>query len=140
MIIHVVKQGETINSIAELYGESVDRLILENGIVDADNLVIGETLIILYPETEYTVQPGDTLEGIAIRHNTSILELLRNNPYLSDRQYIYTGEVIVIKYKEEDDDVVVKGAGQEFCDAALSTSRMGLKNDILTMRIDSIED
>ena len=65
------------------------------------NLVIGETLIILYPETEYTVQPGDTLEGIAIRHNTSILELLRNNPYLSDRQYIYPGEVIVIKYKEE---------------------------------------
>jgi spore germination protein len=101
MIIHVVKQGETINSIAELYGKSVDRLILENGIVDADNLVIGETLIILYPETEYTVQPGDTLEGIAIRHNTSILELLRNNPYLSDRQYIYPGEVIVIKYKEE---------------------------------------
>lgn len=101
MIIHVVKQGETINSIAELYGKSVERLILENGITDATNLAIGETLVILYPEIEYTIQDGDSLEDIARRYNTSIMELLRNNPYLSERQYIYPGEVIVISYQGE---------------------------------------
>lgn len=99
MIIHVVKQGETLNSIAESYGKSVERLILENGITDADNPAIGETLVILFPQIEYTIQDGDTLEGIARNHNTSIMELLRNNPYLSDRPYIYPGEVIVISYQ-----------------------------------------
>lgn len=101
MIIHVVKQGETINSIADSYGKSVERLILENGITKTDSLAIGETLVILYPEIEYIVQDGDTLESIARNHNTSIMELLRSNPYLSDRQYIYPGEVIVISYQGE---------------------------------------
>ncbi|TAH72891.1 MAG: LysM peptidoglycan-binding domain-containing protein, partial [Anaerolineaceae bacterium] len=101
MIIHVVKQGETVRSIAELYGKPVERLILENGITDADNLTIGETLVILYPELEYTIKDGDTLEAIARNHNTTIMELLRNNPYLSNRVYIYPSEVIVIKYDDE---------------------------------------
>lgn len=56
MIIHVVRQGETISSIAGFYGKSVERLILENGISDPDDLVVGETLVILHSEIEYTVQ------------------------------------------------------------------------------------
>lgn len=98
MIIHVVQQGETISSIAGFYGKSVDRLILENGVSNPDDLVVGETLVILHSEIEYIVQEGDTLESIARNNNTSIMQLLRNNPYLSDRPYIYPGEVIVIKY------------------------------------------
>ena len=56
MIIHVVKQGETLSSIAESYGKSLERLILENGITDTYNLAVGETLVILYPEIEYTIE------------------------------------------------------------------------------------
>ena len=101
MIIHVVEQGETLDSIADRYGISVERLILENGIRATDNLVEGETLVILKPEIIYTIQDGDTLESIALAHNISIFELLRNNPYLSERKYIYPGEDIVIKYEGE---------------------------------------
>jgi len=46
----------------------------------------------------------------------------------------------VIKYKEEAVDVVVIGAGHAGCEAALATSRMGLKRVILTMSLDSIAD
>lgn len=46
----------------------------------------------------------------------------------------------VIKYKEEAVDVVVIGAGHAGCEAALATSRMGLKTVILTMSLDSIAD
>lgn len=99
MIIHVVLQGETISSIAQFYGKSTERLALENGINPDENLVVGETLVILFPEIEYTVGMGDTIEGIARYYNTSVMALLRNNPYLSDRQYIYPGEVIVINYR-----------------------------------------
>ncbi|WMJ87159.1 LysM peptidoglycan-binding domain-containing protein [Anaerocolumna sp. MB42-C2] len=99
MTIHVVQKGDTINSIADQYGVSVDRLILENGINDPDILVVGEALVILYPEITYTIREGDTLDGIADRYGISIFQLLRNNPYLSDREYIYPGETIVISYE-----------------------------------------
>ncbi|NLL72383.1 MAG: LysM peptidoglycan-binding domain-containing protein [Clostridiales bacterium] len=99
MIIHIVGQGETIYSIASEYGKSADRLALENGITTADNLAIGEAMVILYPKIEYTVQVGDTLGSIARKYNTTIMEILRNNPYLSDREYIYPGELIVIEYE-----------------------------------------
>ncbi|MDR2024520.1 LysM peptidoglycan-binding domain-containing protein [Lacrimispora celerecrescens] len=99
MIIHVVQPGETIFTISEYYKIPIDRLILENGIINPDNLAVGQTIVIVQPETIYTVQAGDTLESIAEQHGVSTMELLRNNPYLSDREYLYSGETIVIKYQ-----------------------------------------
>ncbi len=99
MIIHVVQPGETIFTISEYYKIPIDRLILENGIINPDNLAVGQTIVIVQPETIYTVQAGDTLESIAEQHGVSTMELLRNNPYLSDRVYLYSGETIVIKYQ-----------------------------------------
>lgn len=101
MTIHVVQPEETITSIAELYKVPVDRLILENGIFNPNNLVTGQTIVIIYPLVNYTVKEGDTLEGIAQMHNVSLMQILRNNPYLSDRNYIYPGEVITISYDNE---------------------------------------
>ncbi len=101
MIIHVVQNGETIEMIANKYGVSADRLILENDINNPDNLVVGETIVVLIPEITYTIQQGDTLGSIADRYGITALELLRNNPYLSDRDYIYPGEIIVIQYEGE---------------------------------------
>lgn len=98
MIIHVVQNGETINSIADQYGVSADRLILENGIEDPNRLVIGETIVVLQPEITYIIQEGDTLSKIADSYGVSVNQLLRNNPYLSKRDYIYPGETIVISY------------------------------------------
>ncbi len=99
MVIHVVQPGETIYSISEYYEIPVDRLILENGITNPENLAIGQTIVIIQPETIHTVQAGDPLESIAEQHNVSPMELLRNNPYLSDRVSMYTGETIVISYQ-----------------------------------------
>jgi len=47
----------------------------------------------------YTVQAGDSLESIAKQHGTTPMELLRNNPYLSDMEFLYAGETIVISYQ-----------------------------------------
>ena len=99
MTIHVVQPGETIFSISEYYKIPVDRLVLENGITNPNNLAIGQTIVIVQPETLYTIQAGDTLESIAEQHGISTMELLRNNPYLSDREFIYPGETIVINYQ-----------------------------------------
>lgn len=100
MLIHVVQPGETAASIANLYGLPVERFILENGIPYPNNLVVGDTLVVLFPEVTYTVQEGDTLVGIAELYDVTVMELLRNNPYLSDREYLIVGETIVIKYAD----------------------------------------
>jgi spore germination protein len=101
MIIHVVQPGETLNSISDYYKIPVDRLILENGITNPGNLAIGQTIVIVQPEVLYTVQAGDSLESIAAQHNVTPMELLRNNPYLSDREYLYADETIVISYQTD---------------------------------------
>lgn len=101
MIIHAVQEGETIELIAENYGISTERLILENEIKSPNKLVVGETLVILYPEITHTVQEGDTLVGIADYYRVTVMQLLRNNPYLSNREFIYQGETIVISYTDD---------------------------------------
>ena len=78
MIIHVVQQGDTIQSIAEYYRISETVLIRDNALREPDNLVIGQAIVIAYPTLTYIVQEGDTLEGIANSHNVSLIQLLQN--------------------------------------------------------------
>lgn len=98
MKIHVVQEGETIQSIAALYGVPVELLFLTNGIAASGTLVPGQTIVITFPEKTYIVQNGDTLLDIADTNNVTVLELLRNNPFLADRQYLYPGETLIISY------------------------------------------
>lgn len=101
MIIHVVAQGDTIQSIAEEYGVNAERLIADNNIVNPGNLAVGQTILIVYPNQVHTVQEGDTLSGIAESYGVSVMQLLRNNPFLADREFIYPGESIIIDYTDE---------------------------------------
>ncbi|ROR25244.1 spore germination protein [Mobilisporobacter senegalensis] len=98
MTIHVVQPGETIYTIAEQYNVSVTRLVEDNGLINPDNLVIGQTIVITYPEQVYIVREGDSLQSIANSYGVPIMQLLRNNPFLSGRDVIYEGELLVISY------------------------------------------
>ncbi|MDF2804606.1 MAG: hypothetical protein K0S61_4511 [Anaerocolumna sp.] len=100
MIIHVVQEGETISLIAEFYKIPETRLILDNGLDNANKLVTGQSLVITYPEITYTVKEGDSLFDIANSYNVTVMQLLQNNPYLSEADYIYPGDVIVISYNK----------------------------------------
>ncbi len=98
MIIHVVKEGETISYLANYYEIPVNTLIQDNGITNPDNLALGQTIVIIYPETVYKVKEGDSLKSIADYFQVTINHILRNNPVISDRGGIYEGENIVINY------------------------------------------
>ena len=99
MIIHTVTKSETVYSIAKMYGTTIRRLQNDNGLLSDQQLVVGQSLLILQPKTIYTVQQGDTIDNIAIRHATNIRTILRNNPTLSVTQSIYPGQTIVIDYE-----------------------------------------
>ncbi len=101
MIIHVVQKDENINSIAEMYGKDTERLIQENGIINPDNLALGQTIVIVEAKELYKVEEGETLASIAESKGISVLQLLRNNPYIINREYIYPGESLVIQFQDE---------------------------------------
>ncbi|HCT65438.1 MAG TPA: glycoside hydrolase [Lachnospiraceae bacterium] len=98
MQIHVVKSQETLFSIAQTYGLSTQYLQNINQLPNPNNLVIGQTIIILYPEVSHTVKQGDTLASIANQYNVTVIRLLRNNPFTAQRT-IVPGDLIVVSYK-----------------------------------------
>lgn len=101
MIIHVVQSGETIYTIAADYNVDVTRLVEENGLLNPEHLAAGQTIVIAYPDQVYITQEGDTLDGIGREFGVTRMQLLRNNTFLSDRETLYQGEELVIRYETQ---------------------------------------
>lgn len=97
MIIHVVAQGETLNSIAARYNVSREQIIRDNQLRFPDQLVVGQTLVILRRKLVHTVGFGDSLFSIANKYSVSVMNLLQNNPWLTNRELVI-GETVVISY------------------------------------------
>lgn len=98
-MIHTVSPGETLYSIAADYGISPIGLANANALSPTSPLAVGQTLLLLYPRTQYTVQPGDTLFAIAAANGITEKELLRRNPDLP--LPLQVGEVLTISYEGE---------------------------------------
>ena len=79
MDIHVVKQGDSLYSIARQYGVSADEIFKANELSDIPYLVVGQALVIPTRETVYTVAPGDTLFSIARRFGTTTGNIIALN-------------------------------------------------------------
>lgn len=92
-MIHVVAEGETLYSIARRYEVSEERIQYDNQIADPGALTPGQALLILIPETIHVVREGESLYTIAENYGTTVLSLLRNNPYLNTRAYLIPGGV-----------------------------------------------
>jgi len=97
--IYIVQEGDTILSVAQLYGIKVIDLIRANELEDVYYLTPGEELIIptdaplgfMY----YTIQKGDTLYNIAKEHNISVNDLAEING-IENVNYIYPNERILV--------------------------------------------
>jgi murein DD-endopeptidase MepM/ murein hydrolase activator NlpD len=100
---HVVQRGETLLSIAQKYGTTVDAITHNNGIADPRRIYVGQNLVIpnrgegtdtmeLVP---YVVQAGDTVSSIARRYGITWQTLVHVNSLLSPNA-IYPGLVIQV--------------------------------------------
>lgn len=98
MIIYTVKAGDTLNSIAESNGTTVSRIAQDNYIDPSLPLVVGQSLVLLFPVEIYTVEEGDTVLSIARRFNTSAVKIWQNNPILGGKNNLYPGQTLVISY------------------------------------------
>lgn len=93
---YTVKSGDTLYSVAKSQNMSVDQLKQLNNL--GSNMIYpGQTLQLsstVAGGATYTVNPGDSLYGIAKSHNTSVDQLKQVNNLTSDT--IYVGQVLTI--------------------------------------------
>lgn len=98
---YVVREGDTVSSIAKMFGVSVNTVMWANGISRASALSVGQTLIIL-PVTgiSYTIKKGDTIKGIAGKYRADVDEILYYND-LSINSSLIAGHTIIIPDAEQ---------------------------------------
>lgn len=115
-IVHSVKRGETLSSIAARYGSSVQAIVQANGL-SGTTIYPGQTLVIpqggatsnhIAQVTQgspkpaasggaarvHVVRAGDTLSGIAARYGTTVAALKSANGLASNT--IYVGQSLTI--------------------------------------------
>ena len=100
MEIYVVKKGDTIYSIAQKYSVSAEKIIADNELTenDVNNLVVGQTLVILKNDVTYKVVSGDTLFNIAKKYSVTLTELFKANPEITNPLNLQVGQEIIIPY------------------------------------------
>mgnify|MGYP002772156787 FL=1 len=119
MKVYVVNEGDTLQSIAEKFRVSVERLAFDNEI-QRQEVVVGQALLILEPEQIYTIEEGDTLAGIAEQFGQTVIHLVRSNPYLLNETFLLPGRQIVIDYKNtENREMDVSGYAYSFIKEAV---------------------
>lgn len=105
-IIHIVKKGETLFKIANMYGTTVNELVKLNNLSNPDLILINQKLYIKermesLPNNSifYTVKSGDTLWKIANSYNMSVQKLYDDNKSVIGKNpdYIEIGMKLVIK-------------------------------------------
>ncbi|WP_339062906.1 glycoside hydrolase family 18 protein [Tepidibacillus marianensis] len=95
MQIAVVRRGDSLWSIANRYGVSIDAIIRANGISNPTQLVVGEALVIPTRGRIHTVRPGESLWVISRQYGISVAAIIRANNITNPAQ-IYPGLRLII--------------------------------------------
>ncbi len=116
--IYVVREGDTLSEIAQMFNVSVNTIVWGNDLSRGSSLKIGQTLTIL-PITgiRYTVKKGDTLGTIAKAFHGDAEEIISYNDIdpatlaVGDQLIIPNGEVAAPPPQPAKSRAVVKAGG-----------------------------
>lgn len=111
---YVIDKGDTMTTLAKRFNTTIDKLLeLNKDITNASRIYEGQRLQVLKsgapaptptpsptpaPTTGsiYTVQKGDTLRILAARFGTTVDDLVRLNPKVTDPNKIYVGQKLTM--------------------------------------------
>lgn len=122
-VVYVAQEGDSLYSIAEKFDVDLFVLIVRNrGREDFDldpvnpNIFVGDEIFIPAPDdfvptptpitnapagmpVEYTVRPGDSVEFIARKLNSTVEDILNRNEFIDEEQdgVIYTGQILNVR-------------------------------------------
>lgn len=107
--IYIVARGDTLKKLATRFDTTVDALLKANPEIKNQNLIYeGQHLKVVVGSTPppttpppasgqiYYVKKGDTLRSIASRMSTTVEEILKVNPKITNPNRIYVGQAITI--------------------------------------------
>ena len=93
--IYVVREGDTISKIAEMFDVSINTIKWGNDLKN-NTLTPGQTLVILpVSGVRYTVKKGDTLDGIVRAYKGDIKEVLSYNDLGEGAKLVIGTEIII---------------------------------------------
>lgn len=79
MTIYVVRSGDSLWTISQRFGVSIERISLVNKLYELPYLVVGQALVIPTQERAYRVVAGDSLWSISRKFNVSIESIVELN-------------------------------------------------------------
>ncbi len=126
MQIHVVEQGQTLNSIAKAYCTTAQEIIAVNEIPAPYTLVVGQALVIPIIGQFYIVSAGDSLYSIAQKYGVNVADLARVNG-ISQNQTIYVGTKLYIPpspKRNAEFNAYVEPIGKEVSENLITSSTM----------------
>jgi len=111
-LIYIVMRGDTLKSLANRFGSTVDSILASNPQIKNPNVIYEGQRLTIYASgpgnpppnnpppppaggTYYAVK-GDTLRKIAARFGTTVDVLLKLNPQISNPNVIYVGQAIAV--------------------------------------------
>lgn len=116
-VTHTVVKGDTLYSLARKYQTTVNDIVALNpSIEDGKTISIGQTYVMISDNNslnskvpsennneylEYTVIKGDTLYSLARKYQTTVNDIIKINPEITDGQNIKIGHTYKIPSKIE---------------------------------------
>jgi LysM repeat protein len=101
--VYVVKKTDTLNSIAKLFGVSVNTIVWANDLTNR-KVIEGQVLTVLpVSGTRHTIKKGDTLKNIATKYAADIQELALFNG-ITDESELAIGETLIVPDGEVEEE------------------------------------
>jgi LysM repeat protein len=93
--VYIVREGDTLSEIAEMFGVSANTILWANDI-KANSIRVGQELVILpISGVRHVVKSGDTLQSVAKKYKADLEDILSYNG-LSSSSKIKSGDVVII--------------------------------------------
>ena len=98
---YVVREGDTLSKIGEMFGVSVATIYWANDLKRGDLIKAGDTLVIFPIDgLQVTVKKGDTIKALAAKYKGDAQEIIDNNPDLQANGSLEEGMTIFIPNAE----------------------------------------
>jgi len=108
LILYTVRPGDSVHQIARAHGVTPASIISANGLQNADQLLVGQALILPTAAGSHVVQAGDTLYQLAQRFGATVKALLAANPQITDPNFLRVGQTLHLP-KAHFGSIVVNG-------------------------------